>query len=269
MTPRVNLVCPQCDTHFSLPPSLVRQGHTHCSWECRIQATRITLECDHCHKPFSRPLSQKSIARFCSKDCKDAHKQRRVERVCPQCGKHFERKPSKQSEFCSRQCRAISRRNRVFLSCQHCGIPFERPASEKHLQFCSTTCAGLAKTGPGTPAEKATARRHERRAAIKGAPINDLSAAQWREIKAAYGYRCVYCPADCKQCRQKTHKLTQEHITPISKQGSNTVSNVVPACLSCNSRKNDGDPLVPVQPLLLTIAPIRNIKRRNRKPKLL
>lgn len=99
-----------------------------------------------------------------------------------------------------------------------------------------------------------------RRARKANAPIDDLTPAQWKEIKAAYGHRCVYCPPDCKACHKKTHKLTQEHITPFSKGGSNTAPNVVPACQSCNSRKHDKDPLVPVQPLLLTISPSRKPK---------
>lgn len=83
---------------------------------------------------------------------------------------------------------------------------------------------------------------------------NDLTYAQWLEILAAYDYRCVYCPASCPDCKKRTHKLTQDHVTPISKGGHHTRSNIVPACGSCNSSKRDRPPPVPVQPLLLTIA---------------
>jgi 5-methylcytosine-specific restriction endonuclease McrA len=93
-----------------------------------------------------------------------------------------------------------------------------------------------------------------RRARKLNAPINDLTAAQWLEIQAAYDHRCVYCGK-----RFKGH-LTQEHITPLSKGGPNTAANVVPACKSCNSRKHDGPPLAPVQPLLLTLAPSKKPK---------
>lgn len=96
---------------------------------------------------------------------------------------------------------------------------------------------------------------HQRRARIYAAPVNDFSPAQREEILAAYGYRCVYCPPDCHACRRRTHRLTMDHITPLSKGGSNTATNIVPACKSCNSKKHVGDPLVPVQPLLFTIAP--------------
>jgi 5-methylcytosine-specific restriction endonuclease McrA len=66
-----------------------------------------------------------------------------------------------------------------------------------------------------------------------------------------YDHCCAYCGT-----RAKGH-LTQDHLTPLSAGGSHTVSNVIPACRSCNSRKGTGAPLQPVQPLLLTVAPAR------------
>lgn len=82
------------------------------------------------------------------------------------------------------------------------------------------------------------------RARKNGAPRNDLTAAQWRAIKAHYGHRCVYCG-------RTMARLTMDHIVPLSQGGAHTLQNVVPACQSCNSRKNDGPVLKPVQPLLL------------------
>lgn len=70
-----------------------------------------------------------------------------------------------------------------------------------------------------------------------------------RRARARHQYRCVYCGKRAKG------KLTQDHIPPLSKGGSHTASNIVPACCSCNSRKAAGAVLIPVQPLLLTLAP--------------
>lgn len=92
-----------------------------------------------------------------------------------------------------------------------------------------------------------------RRAWKLSAPRNDLTNAQWSAILHHYNYRCVYCPPKCKDCKKQTHQLTQDHIEPYAKGGSNTVSNVVPACRSCNSRKHTGPPLKPVQPLLFAL----------------
>jgi 5-methylcytosine-specific restriction endonuclease McrA len=99
-------------------------------------------------------------------------------------------------------------------------------------------------------------KTERRRVARTEAPLNDLTAAQWEEIKTAYGHRCVYC-------HRKMKRLTQDHITPLSKGGSHTLANVVPACQSCNSKKHAKAPLVPVQPLLLTVAPAKPYAKRG------
>lgn len=83
----------------------------------------------------------------------------------------------------------------------------------------------------------------------RGAPISDLTEGQWSAIKMAFSHRCAYC-------RKKPKTLTQDHITAVSAGGSHTISNVVPACASCNARKGNRQPLRPVQPLL--VAPMRS-----------
>jgi 5-methylcytosine-specific restriction endonuclease McrA len=98
----------------------------------------------------------------------------------------------------------------------------------------------------------ASATQRKRRAEKKGSLINDFTHKQWLEMQIAYNHRCAYCGKRCKG------RLTQEHITPISKGGSHTLSNIVPACQSCNSKKATGPPLCPVQPLLITIEPPSN-----------
>ena len=102
--------------------------------------------------------------------------------------------------------------------------------------------------------EKVREKTQRRRARKLAVPINDLTAEQWEEIQAAYNFRCVYCPSTCWRCRKKTHKLTQDHITPFAQGGNHTVANVVPACKSCNCKKGARAILCPVQPLLLTLS---------------
>jgi 5-methylcytosine-specific restriction endonuclease McrA len=104
-----------------------------------------------------------------------------------------------------------------------------------------------------TPARKtqAVTAKRRRRAAHANAPVNDLTHAQWLEIQAAQGHRCYYCQKRCKGT------LTQDHIVPLSQGGSHTLHNVIGACKSCNSRKGTRKPPIPVQTLLLTVAPAR------------
>lgn len=115
---------------------------------------------------------------------------------------------------------------------------------EKHREVRRAHTRMYAKTARGLESNKMSKAR--RRAWKAGTTVASLTAAQWREIKAAYGFRCVYCA-------RKMRRLTMEHLTPLSKGGRHDVHNVVPACHACNSRKQAGPLPKPVQPLLLTL----------------
>ena len=92
--------------------------------------------------------------------------------------------------------------------------------------------------------EKKSAQGATRYARKRGAPVNDFTAGQWKALKESYHYCCAYCG-------KKSQRLEKDHITPLSKGGAHTLSNIVPACKSCNCRKGVKGPLKPVQPLLL------------------
>ena len=92
--------------------------------------------------------------------------------------------------------------------------------------------------------EKRLLKEQKRRAQKLSAPRNDFTLEQWHQIKKAFHHCCAYCG-------KKQQHLTMDHITPISRGGSHTMHNIVPACQSCNNKKFTGPPIVPVQPLLL------------------
>ena len=98
-----------------------------------------------------------------------------------------------------------------------------------------------------THPEQRQANEQRRRARKNGAAINDFTHSQWLAMQSHYDHRCVYCG------KRRKGKLTQDHITPLSKGGNHTASNIVPACRSCNAKKLVGPPLVPVQPLLFAL----------------
>lgn len=60
------------------------------------------------------------------------------------------------------------------------------------------------------------------------ARVHDLTEAEWAALVDAWG-GCAYCGAD--------EPLQKDCMLPISRGGRYTVSNVVPACGSCNASK--------------------------------
>lgn len=61
---------------------------------------------------------------------------------------------------------------------------------------------------------------------------HDLTQEQWIEILEQHNHACHYCG-------RTDVKLQREHKIPVSRGGGFTVSNIVPACRSCNMRKHD------------------------------
>ena len=61
--------------------------------------------------------------------------------------------------------------------------------------------------------------------------IGKHTDAEWEAKKNEYDNKCAYCG-------KKNTKLTKDHIVPVSLGGNGDIGNIVPACQSCNSRKN-------------------------------
>lgn len=63
----------------------------------------------------------------------------------------------------------------------------------------------------------------------------DFTAEEWEEALEFFDYLCCYCGL------KSDGTLEQDHFIPLSKMGSYTKDNIVPACKSCNSSKHAQD----------------------------
>ena len=68
-----------------------------------------------------------------------------------------------------------------------------------------------------------------RRARIRAAG-GSFSLSEWLEKVALFAGCCIYCG--------ERKPLTVDHNVPISRGGTNDISNILPACFSCNHQKN-------------------------------
>lgn len=69
------------------------------------------------------------------------------------------------------------------------------------------------------------------RAMLAKAP-GSFTEQEWLDRVAEFNGCCAFCLQPCDH-------LTVEHMQELSSGGSNEISNIVPACHSCNSRKRD------------------------------
>ena len=76
----------------------------------------------------------------------------------------------------------------------------------------------------------ATRRRRFLKKGIEGFHL----FGEWETLKAQYNWTCPCC----KKSEPKI-KLTEDHIIPISKGGSDNIENIQPLCLICNSKKGN------------------------------
>lgn len=81
--------------------------------------------------------------------------------------------------------------------------------------------------------EKVAVIKARRRARKIGVEVENFTAEQLAERWALFDNRCAYCGDAATQ---------KDHFVPISKGGSHSLKNLVPACRSCNSSKKDADP---------------------------
>lgn len=107
-----------------------------------------------------------------------------------------------------------------------------RAAERRYLESDAKHKAGLRWERSQKGKAYSAMKDAKRRAAT--VEIGNLTADQWFEILTKYNHKCVYCGS--------MDKLTRDHYIPLAHGGIHSPENIVPACLSCNSKKSARHP---------------------------
>lgn len=79
--------------------------------------------------------------------------------------------------------------------------------------------------------EKAKAIRF-RHKALKRNAEGSFTGAEWQELLATYDHCCLRCYKEPPEIT-----LSGDHVIPLTKGGTNYISNIQPLCTSCNASK--------------------------------
>jgi 5-methylcytosine-specific restriction endonuclease McrA len=79
-----------------------------------------------------------------------------------------------------------------------------------------------------------TLAQHRRKAKMMMIKLKIYSPTQLLTRFAEFGNECVYC--------ESKERISIDHFIPVSKFGADCLENIVPACVRCNSSKNNRDP---------------------------
>lgn len=74
--------------------------------------------------------------------------------------------------------------------------------------------------------------KHARYRAKKAGLTEHFTLMEWLALCAKYGNKCLACGAT-------DTLMTPDHVVPLSKGGTNTISNIQTLCHSCNSIKKE------------------------------
>ncbi len=114
--------------------------------------------------------------------------------------------------------------------CSH-AFPRDRRQRDGRYWNCRTCCSEYRAKRRQTHSDAVCVIEHNTRARQKNVATT-FTTQEWTDLKAFYHHRCLCCGK-----QEPEIKLTPDHVIPLSKGGTNAITNIQPLCLSCNLKK--------------------------------
>ncbi len=110
----------------------------------------------------------------------------------------------------------------------------DRQDSRQYYQQHTVECLARVKKYQEDNPDKVS-MYHKKASALRRASkrVGDkITNEEWHNLCEEVNYCCVYCGKNFTFT-----ELTMDHLLPLSRGGQHTLSNILPACRSCNSKK--------------------------------
>lgn len=191
----------------------------YCSPQCNGIAKQHVRQqsCSACNAPVPSRPNDKRYRRTCSNQCRNFLRTGKW----PDAGKTLvgpvERVPAGRATPRITEV-ASTRRGFVSAGCAWCGTWFVQDlrVTTEPMRYCSKQCG-----------------KRYGRAQRRALEMNADGTYTWAEVMRIYmslGKRCAYC-------NRAGQVIEPDHVIPLSKGGSNSITNVVPCCKTCNQDK--------------------------------
>lgn len=170
----------------------------------------------------------------------------RYDRECQACGVAY-RTEVRRSQFCSLQCKGEAYRRTCRLPADHPVAMLIKVQREQRSRVKTPTfapevreCAwcGIEFTAAirtqvfCTAAHKVKAKRNRRRGRQYGS-TSHFTWSEFTRLFIRFDRRCAYCENVIEG------QADPDHVVPLSRGGSNSITNILPSCRGCNSDKRD------------------------------